>query len=215
MSEFTLNVTARNDLGKGASRRLRRNANLIPAVIYGGEEAPLSVSLETREVAKLLLNEAAFSSILTLKLDGKDQQVLIKDLQRHPSKGFVMHADFIRVIAGQVLTAIVPVHYLNEEECVGVKLGGGDLLRSTPELEVSCLPQDLPEAIEVDVLNLEVGETLHLSQIAAPKGVEFVALTNENDLPIATVQPPRAEEEEEEAVEGAEEAPAAEEAKED
>ena len=214
MSDFTLNVAARNDLGKGASRRLRRNANLIPAVIYGGEEAPISVSLETREVAKLLLNDAAFSSILTLNLDGKKQDVLIKDLQRHPAKGFVMHADFIRVIAGQLLTTLVPVHFLNEEDCVGVKLGSGDLLRSTPELEVSCLPQDLPESIEVDVLNLEVGETLHLSQVTAPKGVEFVALANDNDLPIATVQPPRTEEVEE-TEEAAEAAPAAEEAAED
>ena len=104
MSEFTLNAQARNDLGKGASRRLRRNANLVPAVVYGGETAPVSVSLETREVAKLLLNDAAYSSILSLNIDGKKENVLIKALQRHPAKNFVMHADFIRVVAGQKLT---------------------------------------------------------------------------------------------------------------
>lgn len=191
MSEFTLNAKARNDLGKGASRRLRRNANLIPAVIYGGESAPVSVSLETREVAKLLLNDAAYSSILALNVDGKKENVLIKAMQRHPAKSFVMHVDFIRVVAGQKLTAMIPVVLLNEDTCVGVKVGGGDIFRLTTELEVTCLPQDLPDAIEVDMLNIEVGQIVHLNEITAPKGVEFVALSHDNNLAVASVQPAR------------------------
>jgi large subunit ribosomal protein L25 len=191
MSEFTLNAQARNDLGKGASRRLRRNANLIPAVIYGGNKEPASISLENREVARLLLNDAAFSSILTLNIDGKKESVLIKDLQRHPAKSFVLHADFIRVIAGQKLTTLVPVVLLNEDSCVGVKLGGGDIFRLATEIEVTCLPKDLPDAIEVDMANIEVGQIVHLDEITAPKGVEFVALSHDNNIAVASVQAAR------------------------
>lgn len=194
MSEFTLNAQARNDLGKGASRRLRRNADLIPAVIYGGNTEPASISLQTREVAKLLLNDAAFSSILELDVDGTKQNVLIKDLQRHPAKGFVLHADFIRVVAGQKLTTLVPVVLLNEEECVGVKLGGGDIFRLATEIEITCLPQDLPESIEVDMLEVDLNETVHLADIKAPKGVEFIALEQDNNIAVATVSPARVEE---------------------
>ena len=193
MSEFTLNAQARNDLGKGASRRLRRNADLIPAVVYGGDKEPVSISLQTREVAKLLLNDAAYSSILALNIDGKKENVLIKALQRHPAKSFVMHADFIRIIAGQKLTTIVPVVLLNEENCVGAKTGGGDIFRLATELEVTCLPQDLPDAIEVDMTNVDVGEIVHLADLVAPKGVEFTALTQatENNIAVASVQAAR------------------------
>lgn len=196
MSEFTLNAQTRSDLGKGASRRLRRNANLIPAVVYGGEEAPELISLETREVVKLLLNDAAFSSILELNIAGTKQSVLIKDLQRHPAKEFVLHADFVRVIAGQKLTTMIPVVLLNDTECVGVKLGGGDIFRLATEIEVTCLPQDLPESIEVDMLEVDLNQTIHLSEITAPKGVEFTALEQDNDIAVVTVSPARVEEEE-------------------
>ncbi len=191
MSEFTLNAQARNDLGKGASRRLRRNANLIPAVVYGADKAPVSISLETREVAKLLLNDAAYSSILELNIDGKKEDVLIKALQRHPAKSFVLHADFIRVVAGQKLTTLVPVLLINEDTCVGAKTGGGDIFRLATELEVTCLPKDLPDAIEVDMANINVGEIVHLADLTAPKGVEFTALAHDNNVAVASVQAAR------------------------
>lgn len=191
MSEFTLNAQARNDLGKGASRRLRRNANLIPAVVYGADKAPVSISLETREVAKLLLNDAAYSSILELNIDGKKEDVLIKALQRHPAKSFVLHADFIRVVAGQKLTTLVPVLLINEDTCVGAKTGGGDIFRLATELEVTCLPKDLPGAIEVDMANINVGEIVHLADLTAPKGVEFTALAHDNNIAVASVQAAR------------------------
>lgn len=184
--------------GKGASRRLRRNANLIPAVVYGGDQEPALISLENREVAKLLLNDAAFSSILTLNVDGTKQNVLIKDLQRHPAKGFVLHADFIRVIAGQKLTTLVPVVLLNEENCVGAKTGGGDIFRLATELEITCLPKDLPDAIEVDMTNVNVGEIVHLADLTAPKGVEFTALAHDNNIAVASVQAARVNVEEDE-----------------
>ena len=191
MSEFTLNAQARNDLGKGASRRLRRNANLIPAVVYGAGKEPASISLETREVAKLLLNDAAYSSILSLNIDGKKENVLIKALQRHPAKSFVLHADFIRVVAGQKLTTLVPVLLLNEDTCVGAKTGGGDIFRLATELEITCLPKDLPDAIEVDMANINVGEIVHLADLTAPKGVEFTALAHDNNIAVASVQASR------------------------
>lgn len=195
MSEFTLNAQARSDMGKGASRRLRRNANLIPAVIYGAGKEATAISIESREMAKLLLNDAAYSSILTINLDSKKESVLMKDLQRHPAKGFVMHADFIRVVANQKLTTLVPVVLINEENCVGVKRDGGEISRLAAELEITCLPKDLPESIEVDVANLEAGQVLHIEDITAPKGVEFVG----QGIAIASVHTARAEEADENA----------------
>ena len=196
-AEFTLNAEARSDLGKGASRRLRRNAALVPAVIYGGEKAPVSISLVAKDFAKLLENEAAFSHVLNVTVDGKKENVLIKALQRHPSKGFVLHADFIRVIAGQKLTARVPLHFINEATSVGVKKGGGEVLHSLNEVEVSCLPKDLPEFLEVDFASVELDQTVHLSDIKLPKGVELVALAHGSDLPVASIHLPRVRTEEE------------------
>jgi large subunit ribosomal protein L25 len=188
MNDFTLNAEVRSDLGKGASRRLRRLASLVPAVVYGGEKAPESISLLAKEVAKLLENEASYSHIIELTVAGKKQNVIIKALQRHPAKGHVMHADFVRVIAGQKLTAIVPVHFIGEEAPIKK---GGEVSHVTSELEVTCLPKDLPEFIEVDVSALEIGAIVHLSDLKAPKGVEFVALAHGNDLAVANVHAPR------------------------
>lgn len=188
MNDFTLNAEVRSDLGKGASRRLRRLASLVPAVVYGGDKAPESISMLAKEVAKLLENEAAYSHVIELTVGGVKQNVIIKALQRHPAKGHVMHADFVRVVAGQKLTAHVPVHLINEAAPVKK---GGEIFRATTELEVSCLPKDLPEFIEVDMAETDVGSVIHLSDLKAPKGVEFVALAHGNDLAIANVHAPR------------------------
>ncbi|MDE3735622.1 50S ribosomal protein L25/general stress protein Ctc [Pseudomonas resinovorans] len=199
MTDFALNAEARSDLGKGASRRLRRNANLVPAVIYGGEQAPQSVSLLAKDLAKLLENEAAFSHVIALNVSGATETVLIKALQRHPAKGFVLHADFQRVVAGQKLTAHIPLHFINEATSVGVKQGGGEVSHTISEVEVSCLPKDLPEFIEVDLAKVEVGQTVHLSDLTLPKGVELVALAHGNDLAVANIHASRVVKEEGEA----------------
>ncbi len=188
MNDFTLNAEVRSDLGKGASRRLRRLASLVPAVVYGGDKAPESISMLAKEVAKLLENEAAYSHVIELTVGGKKQNVIIKALQRHPSKGHVLHADFVRVVAGQKLTAIVPVHFVGEEAPVKK---GGVVSHTTTELEVSCLPKDLPEFIEVDLSAAEIGTIIHLSDLKAPKGVEFVALAHNDDKAVANVHAPR------------------------
>ena len=189
--EFTLNAEARSDLGKGASRRLRRLASQVPAVIYGGDKAPVSISLLAKEVAKLLENEAAYSHVIALTVDGAVETVVIKALQRHPAKGHVLHADFVRVVAGQKLTAHVPLHFLNQETSVGVKQQGGEVSHSAVEVEVSCLPKDLPEFINVDMANVEVGQILHMSDLVLPAGVELVALAHGKDLPIANIHASR------------------------
>ena len=196
MTEFALNAEVRSDLGKGASRRLRRNVSMVPAVIYGGDKAPQSISLLAKDLAKLLENEAAFSHVLSLDVAGTKENVLIKALQRHPAKGFVLHADFQRVVAGQKLTAHVPLHFINEATAVGVKQQGGEISHTISEVEVSCLPKDLPEFIEVDMAAVEVGQTVHMSDLKLPKGVELVALAHGNDLAVSNIHASRVKDEE-------------------
>ncbi|NNA96026.1 50S ribosomal protein L25/general stress protein Ctc [Pseudomonas gessardii] len=187
MTNFTLNAQARTDLGKGASRRLRHAAN-IPAVVYGGNKPAESVTILAKEIAKLFENEAAYSHVIELNVDGAKQNVIVKAMQRHPSKQFIMHADFVRVVAGQKLTAIVPVHFIGEEAPIKK---GGEISHVVNEIEVTCLPKDLPEFIEVDLSTAEIGAIIHLSDLKAPKGVEFVALAHGDDKAVANVHAPR------------------------
>ena len=191
MTDFTLNAQVRSDLGKGASRRLRRNANLVPAVIYGGDKAPQSISILAKDLTKLLENEASFSHVLNLSVDGQNESVVIKALQRHPAKSFVLHADFVRVVAGQKLTATVPLHFINQESSIGVKQQGGEVSQNLNEVEVPSLPQDLPEFIEVDMAAVEVGQVLHMTDLKLPKGVELVSLAHGSDLPVANIHASR------------------------
>jgi len=194
MSEsFTIEAEARADAGKGASRRLRRLENKIPAIIYGGDAAPVNISLIRKDFEKLLENEAVFTAILDVNVGGTTENVILKDIQRHPAKGFSMHADFLRVQADKPVKVNVPLHFTNEEKCDGVKLGGGMIQHQATEVEVSCLPKDLPEYIEVDMLNVKVGEIVHLSDIALPTGVTSTALAlgDDHDLAIAAVIPPK------------------------
>ena len=194
--EFELNCTVRTDLGKGASRRLRRLNDNIPAVLYGGGEDPVSLTIVHKDIAKATENEAFFSHIITLNVGKKKQKAVIKALQRHPAKAILMHADFQRVSDKVEITVNVPIHFLNEDKCAGVKTGGGSIIKTLNEIEIHCFPKDLPEFIEVDMLLLEIGEAVHLADITLPTGVASVALASGNDLSVATVQAPRAEVEE-------------------
>ena len=203
MSEdFELNCSVREDLGKGASRRLRRLNQSIPAILYGGDEKPTSLTISHKDIAKAAENEAFFSQIITLKVGKKKEKAVIKALQRHPAKPFILHADFLRVSDKQAITVRVPIHFLNEDKCAGVKIGGGNILKTLNEIEVSCLPKDLPEYIEVDMLDVDLGESVHLSDISLPDGVISVALSvgEENDLSVAIVQAPRGTADEDEEV---------------
>ena len=210
-NEYELHAESRSDTGKGASRRLRRQQHRVPAIIYGGDSEPEMISLELRELARAMENEAFFSHILTVHVGDRKQQVVMRDLQRHPARGTPLHADLMRVDTSHKITMQVPLHFINEEKCVGVRQQDGKIAHHASDVEVSCLPQNLPEYIEVDVKALKVGDLLHLSDLKLPAGVELVALTHgeDHDHPVVAVQAAKgggaAEEEEEAAGEGGEE----------
>mgnify|MGYP001411321724 FL=1 len=211
MDEFTLVAESRGDMGKGASRRLRKS-EMVPAIVYGAKKAALSIQLKHSDVLKSSSQESFYSQILDLSIDGKVERVVLKDMQRHPYKPFVMHMDFQRVDESAALTIRIPVHFLNEEDCIGVKQEGGVIARLMTEIEITCLPKDLPESIEVDVANLSVGDAVHLADLVLPDGVEITSITSGGDGAAAIVQvamPRMVEEEEEpdsEEVDGADEA---------
>ncbi|MGD9152747.1 MAG: 50S ribosomal protein L25/general stress protein Ctc [Gammaproteobacteria bacterium] len=194
---FELEAKVRSDIGKGASRRLRRKADLIPAIIYGANQEPFLISLAHNKVIHALENEAFYSHILTLKIDGKTEQVILKDLQRHPYKRKILHMDFLRIKADEELIMNIPLHFINEDMCVGVKIEGGIISHLLNEVSISCLPTDLPEFIEVDMAECKLNDTIHLSSLKLPKGVELTAKLEEEeaDLPIARVIMPRVAEE--------------------
>ena len=191
--QFELYAEVRDDMGKGASRRLRRHAEKVPAIVYGGEKAPKAVSLIRKDLEKALENEAFFSHVLTLKVGNGVEKAILKDLQRHPAKGFLMHADFQRVNENVAIKVHVPIHFLNEESCHGVKMQGGMIQHQETDIEVSCLPKDIPEYIEVDMAAVKSGEIVHLTDVKLPAGVTAVALTlgEDHDLAIASVVPPK------------------------
>ena len=209
MSEanFKLDASVRTDLGKGASRRLRREDKL-PGIIYGGEEAPVSITLDHNKVNNSADFEAFYSHVLEINLDGKVVEVLVKDMQRHPFKPKITHIDFQRVIAGQDVHTNVPLHFVNEEKSAAVKAGGITEHHVT-EIEVTCLPKNLPEFIEVDMAGVEMGQTLHLSALTLPAGVASVELAKNDeahDLAVVTVKPaPKAADAEEDGEEAASE----------
>ncbi len=209
--QFELVAEARKDKGKGASRRLRRNADRVPAIVYGGNQEPASISMEHRIISKALESEAFYSQIINLIIDGTAESVILKDLQRHPAKERIMHADFQRVLAGQELTVHVQIHFLNETTNDGVKLQGGVLSHHISEVEVTCLPENLPEYVELDLANMKLGDILHLSDLPMPEGVELVALTHgdiqDHDQPVVSIHKPKGIAEEDEDNEAPEEAP--------
>ncbi len=191
MSEaiFNLDATVRTDLGKGASRRLR-HADKVPAILYGAGKEAVSLTLEHSKVLQAQEFEAFYSHVLTLNIDGKKVEALVKDMQRHPFKPKVTHIDFLRVDAKQAVTTNVPVHFINEDKAPSIKLEGGHAEHHIADIVVSCLPKDLPEFIEVDLNNVALGQTLHLSDLTLPAGVTAVELTKGegHDIAVVTVK---------------------------
>lgn len=209
MSEHNISATSRNVEGKGASRRLRLAAS-IPAIVYGGKSAPQAIQLDHEKIWLAQQNEWFYSSILNLDVDGKVEQVLLRDMQRHPFKQIIMHLDFQRVDANQALRASVPLHFLNQDKSPAGKTAGILVLHELNEVEVSCLPKDLPEFIEIDLSNLAVGDIVHLSDLKLPKGVELpeLKLGKEHDVAVVIAKHGR-EDVAEEAAPAAAEVPAA------
>ena len=198
MSEHTIKATGRSVEGKGASRRLRRAAQL-PAIVYGGSAAPQAIQIEHEQIWLASHHEWFYSSILNLDVDGKVEQVLLRDMQRHPYKQLIMHLDFQRVDASQALRTKVQLRFLGQEKSPAGKTGGVIIMHELTEVEVSCLPKDLPEAIEVDLSALEIGQVVHLSALKLPAGVEIPALKLGKEYDVAVVVAKHGKEEVEEA----------------
>lgn len=200
-----IKVQRREDGGKGASRRLRRDGQ-VPAIVYGGELAPVNIQLSHNEVLLASEHDWFYSSILDLSLNGDVQAVLLRDVQRHPYKQQIMHLDFQRVDANETLRTAVPLHFINEENSPAGKLADVLVSHELREVTVECLPKNLPGSIEVDLSALELGDTLYLSDIKLPEGVEIpqLALGKDHDDAIVTARPARVEVEEEESAEGEE-----------
>ena len=220
--EFNLIAEFREDQGKGASRRLRREGK-VPAIVYGAGRPSRSVCFDHNKVIRQLENESFYSSVLQIKVGDKSQSVIVKDIQRHPSRPIIMHMDFQRIVDDVEIKMNVPLHFVGGDVAPGVKLGGGTVSQIMNDVEISCLPKNLPEYLEVDISELELDAMLHLSDIKLPEGVNLTALMHDDehdhDLAVVSVLPPRVEvepvEEEAEETEAAAAEEGAEEATED
>jgi large subunit ribosomal protein L25 len=188
--QIEINAKKREAQGTGASRRLRRAGN-VPGIIYGGGKDAVSIELNHKDLFLQFRHEAFHSSILNLNLDGKKEQVLLRDYQLHPVRNDIAHIDFQRVSSTEKIHVKVPLHFVNAEIAPGVKLQHGIVTHIQTEADVSCLPKDLPEFIEVDLANLNAGHSVHLSEIKLPKGVEFVQLGHGDDAAVASIPVPR------------------------
>ena len=204
MNKFEINAEPRADMGKGASRRLRRMGK-VPGILYGARQEAAAIALDHNDISHHLELEAFYSHILTLNIGGEKQKVVLKDLQRHPFKPRIQHIDLQRVSETEKLTMRIPIHFLNEDKCIGVKLGGGVVSHIMTEIEVRCLPADLPEFIGIDLAEIDLGHTIHLKDLTLPDRVESYTLVHGGDpsSPVVSVHLPKLIVEEELPVEAA------------
>lgn len=199
-TQLTLEVSTRESVGSGAVGRLRRIDDGVPGVLYGAGQETVNVTLPTRILLKAMQNENFLSQIIELKLDGHAEQVVVRDMQRHPATDNITHIDFLRIREDQEIQVSVPIRFINEESCIGVRMSGGTITRNMVEVDISCLPKDLPEAIVVDMEDVDVGSAIHLSGLALPVGVSIPSLgtgeDSDRDRPVASVSIVRVQEEE-------------------
>lgn len=189
---FEISADMREERGKAASRRMRRLENLVPGIIYGADKDPVHISINHFQMINALKNEAFYSHILTLNMNGSAEKVVLKDLQRHPYKPQIMHVDFLRVSDKEKLYMHVPLHFVGIEAAPGIKLHGGVVHHLMNEIEIRCFPADLPEYIEIDISTLGIDESIHLSELPVSKGVEVVALIQgkEHDQAVVSITKP-------------------------
>lgn len=197
--KITVTAEKRNVKGTGASRRLRKNGQ-VPGILYGDHKDPISLVLDGKILHQQFNKEAFHASILELSTDGTKESVLLRDYQLEPVKGTILHVDFQRVNQNQKINVSVPFHFINEDIAKGVKLDGGVISHIMTEVDIACLPKDLPQFIEVNLEDLGLGESVHLSEIKAPDGVEFTALSEENDPAITSIAKPKVQKVDEEPV---------------
>ena len=193
MSSNSIIITAqlREITGTNKVRNLRKN-EMVPAVIYGNEAEVQKVNIPLNELLKASQNDLFYTQILLIAIDGKEEKVVLKELQREPQKGKLLHADFMRVSRKTILKVTVPINFINEENCLGVKTEGGVIIKTAREIEVSCSAENIPESIDIDIENLNLNESLRLSDIVLPEGAEIPGLTEETDQLVVSVNPPKA-----------------------
>ena len=196
-NEIILNADLRVRTGTNKTREIRREDSMVPAIIYGNEEESKNIKLKLNELTKASENELFYTQVLKILLEGNEEKVVLKELQREPVKGKFLHADFQRVSRKTKLKVVVPFRFNGEEDCEGVKTDGGVLAKAISEIEIACLAGNIPEAIEIDITNLMLNEAIRLSDINLPEGAEIPGFDEENDQMIVSVNPPRAEEESE------------------
>ena len=195
-NEIILNADIRVRTGTNKNREIRREDSMVPAIIYGNEEETKNIKVKLNELSKASENELFYTQVLKIMLEGQEEKVVLKELQREPVKGKFLHADFQRVSRKTKLKVVVPFRFIGEDECQGVKTDGGVIAKVISEIEIACLAGNIPEAIEIDISNLLLNEAMRLSDIALPEGAEIPGFDEENDQMIVSVNPPRAEEEE-------------------
>ena len=191
MAKLEVNAMPRSLQGTGASRRLRGTGR-VPGIVYGGDVPAQNIEIDHNTLFHQLKQEAFHASILSMNVEGKTDRVLLRDVQMHPWKQLILHVDFMRVSANKKIHMSVPLHFVNAEISPGVKTGGGIVNHVMNEIEISCLPDDLPEFVEVDLKDLELGHSVHLAELKMPKGVESVQQVRGENAVVATVQVPRA-----------------------
>ena len=193
--QITLNANLRERTGTNKAREIRNVDGMVPAIVYGDEKETLNIKLKLNELTKASENELFYTQVLLIKTEGKEEKVVLKELQRDPAKGKFLHADFQRVSSKTKLKVIIPVNFVNEEECAGVKVDGGVVAKAIREIEIMCLAGNIPESIDVDIENLNLGDSIRLTEISLPEGSEIPGLTDETDQMVVSVNAPKAVEE--------------------
>ena len=193
--QITLNAGLRERTGTNKAREIRNVDGMVPAIVYGDEKETLNIELKLNELTKASENELFYTQVLLIKTEGKEEKVVLKELQRDPAKGKFLHADFQRVSSKTKLKVVIPVNFVNEEECAGVKVDGGVVAKAIREIEIMCLAGNIPESIDVDIENLNLGDSIRLTEISLPEGSEIPGLTDETDQMVVSVNAPKAVEE--------------------
>ena len=193
--QIILNADPRERTGSNKARVIRKIDGMVPAIVYGDEKETLNIKLKLNELTKAAENELFYTQVLLIKTGKNEEKVVLKELQKDPAKGKFLHADFQRVSRKTKLKVVIPVNFVNEDECVGIREDGGVVAKAIREIEIMCLAGNIPESIDVDIENLHLGESLRLTEISLPEGSEIPGLSDETDQMVVSVNAPKAVEE--------------------
>lgn len=193
--QIILNADSRERTGTNKAREIRNIDGMVPAIVYGDEKETVNIKLKLNELTKASQNELFYTQVLLIKTESKEEKVVLKELQKDPAKGKFLHADFQRVSSKTKLKVVIPVNFIKEEECIGVKVDGGVVTKTIREIEIMCIASNIPESIDVDIENLNLGDSIRLTEISLPEGSEIPGLTDETDQMVVSVNAPKAVEE--------------------